>query len=63
MLERLIITVSPTGDVSIEAQGYKGKSCEDATKFLETALGQRTDQTKKPEYHQEVGGSSQQNVS
>jgi hypothetical protein len=46
------ITVSPTGDISIEGQGFKGADCEKATRFLEEALGVVNTKVKKPEYHQ-----------
>jgi hypothetical protein len=46
------VVVSPIGDISIEAVGFKGADCEKATKFLEQALGVSTDRQRKPEYHQ-----------
>lgn len=39
-----------TGEVKIEAFGFKGNSCEKATEFLEKALGQVTDFTHKAEW-------------
>ena len=37
---RLIeVTVSPQGDILIDAVGFKGADCEKATHFLEEALG------------------------
>ena len=33
------VSVSPSGEIAIEAEGYTGSSCEDATRFLEEALG------------------------
>ena len=33
------VSVSPTGAITIEAEGYTGSSCEEATRFLEEALG------------------------
>ena len=49
----IILIAHPDGRVEIEAQGYTGKSCEEATKFLETALGKREAQNKRPEYYLE----------
>jgi len=40
-----------TGAMKIEADGYVGKQCEDATVWIERALGRRTEQTKKPEFN------------
>ena len=46
------VVVSPTGDIVIEAVGFKGPDCEAATKFLEEALGAVNSKVKKPEFHQ-----------
>ncbi len=50
---RLIeVTVSPRGDILIDAVGFKGADCEKATRFLEEALGVAGPKQKKLEYHQ-----------
>jgi hypothetical protein len=46
------ILIQPTGELQIEGLGFKGSSCEAATKALEAALGVTTATKKKPEYHQ-----------
>ncbi len=46
------IIVTPTGEIQIDAVGFKGADCEKATKFLEEALGTIGKKIKKPEYHQ-----------
>ena len=46
------VTVSPRGDILIDAVGFKGADCEKATRFLEEALGAAGPKQKKPEYHQ-----------
>jgi hypothetical protein len=46
------ILIQPTGELQIEGIGFKGSSCEAATKALEAALGVTTATKKKPEYHQ-----------
>ncbi len=46
------VTVSPRGDITIDAVGFKGADCEKATRFLEEALGIAGPKQKKPEYHQ-----------
>ncbi len=46
------VTVSPIGDILIDAVGFKGADCEKATRFLEEALGIAGQKQKKPEYHQ-----------
>ena len=45
------VSVSPTGAISIEAEGYKGSSCEEATRFLEEALGLPGKRTRKSEFY------------
>ena len=56
------IIVSPIGDISIDAVGFKGPDCEKATKFLEEALGVVGQKIKKPEYHQRSTARSQQRI-
>ena len=46
------VTVSPRGDILIDAVGFKGADCEKATRFLEEALGIAGQKQKKPAYHQ-----------
>lgn len=48
------VTVTAEGDVDIEAIGYRGNSCEEATRHLEMALGQVQDRKLKPEYAMET---------
>ena len=52
MKRTIEITVSPVGEISIDALGFKGSGCEQATKFLEEALGVTAQKIKKPEYQQ-----------
>jgi len=47
------ITVSPTGETKVETKGFTGGECRDASKFVETALGQRTAEQLKGEFYQE----------
>ena len=56
------VVVSPTGDIVIEAVGFKGADCEAATKFLEEALGVLTAKTRKPEFHQATPKSHHQKL-
>ena len=63
MKRSIEITVSPTGDIAIEAVCFKGADCEHATKFLEEALGVVGQKTKKPEYYQRQHGQQKQGLS
>ena len=39
MKRTIEVTVSPKGDILIDAIGFKGADCEKATRFLEEVLG------------------------
>ena len=52
MKRTIEVTVSPRGEILIDAIGFKGADCEKATRFLEEALGVVGQKQKKPEYHQ-----------
>jgi hypothetical protein len=56
------IIIGTTGEIQIDAVGFKGADCEQATKFLEEALGVVGQKIKKPEYHQRSTRISQQRV-
>lgn len=56
------VIVSPGGSISIEALNFKGADCEQATKFLEQALGAVTTKRHKPEYTQRARNQSRQRV-
>ena len=36
---RIEVRISPEGAITIDALGYTGSTCEEATRFLEEALG------------------------
>jgi hypothetical protein len=46
------ITISPTGETKIDAVGYTGRSCADATKAIEKAIGKTASDERKAEYSQ-----------
>lgn len=50
-MSQIIITISPDGNYQIEAQGYTGSSCTEATASLERALGKAEKRDYKPEFH------------
>ena len=51
-MQTINVDIAPDGSVRIDAVGFSGADCEQATRFLEKALGQVTQKRKKPEYHQ-----------
>jgi hypothetical protein len=62
MQKQIIVTVNQSGEIEIEAVGFKGNACEKATKALEDALGVAGKRKKKPEYHFTSGVSQQQTI-
>lgn len=56
------VIVSPAGDISINAIGFKGADCEKATQALEEALGVVKDRVKKPEYYARTNARNQQRL-
>jgi hypothetical protein len=56
------VIVSTSGEIQIDAVGFKGADCEHATKFLEEALGIVQQKQKKPEYHQHSKSKLQQRL-
>ena len=51
-MKKLIVTAKPTGAVSIEAEGFQGQGCTQASDFLVRALGTIESRTDKPEMHE-----------
>ncbi len=41
-----------SGEAKVEAKGFRGTSCQDATKFLRNALGEVSDFQKKSEWYE-----------
>jgi hypothetical protein len=56
------IIIAPSGAIQIDAVGFKGADCEQATRFLEDALGVVQQKQKKPEYHQRSQSRRQQRI-
>ncbi len=45
------VIVSPAGETKVTTKGFAGSDCQQASKFLEAALGQRTGEQLTPEYY------------
>lgn len=54
-MKSLEVIVSPDGEVTISAVGFKGNACEKATKALEQAMGIAGKKKFKPEYFAQEG--------
>jgi hypothetical protein len=50
-LKTIEITISPTGQTSIETKGFSGSECRQASEFIEKALGQRTGEQLTGEFY------------
>lgn len=56
------VIIAPTGEVTIEAIGFKGTACEKATEAIEQALGVTATKTKKPEYYLQAKSANKQHT-
>ena len=54
------VTIEPDGQIKIDAIGFKGADCDQATRYLEEALGVIGQKQKKPEYHQRRSNTQNQ---
>jgi hypothetical protein len=62
MKKTIEVTVAPDGAIQIDALGFKGADCQQATQFLEEALGTPHKKVRKPEYHGRTSIKHQQKV-
>jgi hypothetical protein len=49
-MKEIIVEVSDSGEVFVETNGFKGKSCLEETQFLRDLLGKKTFEMLKPAY-------------
>ena len=52
MTKTITIIVKPSGQTIVETKGFAGASCQDASKFIELALGRRSGARLTPEFFQ-----------
>lgn len=52
MSKTIEITILPDGSTQVQTKGYAGKSCLDASRFIERALGDTTSMQTTPEMYQ-----------
>ena len=58
------VTISPQGETKIETKGFAGPECQQASEFLEKALGQRQAEQLTAQYHvSQQSGSLQERAS
>lgn len=46
------ITVGPKGETTVQTKGFTGPECNEASRFVEQALGQKTAEVLTAEFHQ-----------
>ncbi len=59
MSKQIEIIVAPDGKSRVETKGFTGSECREASRFLEQALGQPTDELLKAEFHQTAPAQQQ----
>jgi Protein of unknown function (DUF2997) len=51
-MKTIEIIISPTGQATVQTKGFAGSSCQEASRFLEQALGARVSGERTAEYYQ-----------
>jgi hypothetical protein len=51
-MKRIEIIISPQGETRLETKGFVGAECQQASLFLEQALGQAVTSQRTSEYYQ-----------
>ena len=52
-MKQINLLVSPAGEVRLETHGFAGPACQEASRFLQQALGQSLSEQLTSEYHQQ----------
>ena len=53
------IVIAPNGQSTVETKGFTGSECRDASRFIEQAIGQQTNEILKSEFHQSATAQQQ----
>jgi hypothetical protein len=53
------IIIAPNGQSKVETKGFTGPECREASRFIEQAIGQQTNEILKSEFHQTVTAQQQ----
>ena len=59
MNKTIEIIVGPKGETTVQTKGFSGPECQEASRFVETALGKRTSEQKTAEFFQQGQQASQ----
>jgi hypothetical protein len=55
----ILVTIGPTGEVTVSVHGIAGPSCQDLTRPLEAALGATSEDARTAEYYRLAASSAQ----
>ena len=58
-MKSIEITVDSKGQSRVETRGFTGGECREASKFIEQALGQRTDEKLTADFYQAQSSEQQ----
>ena len=58
-MKTIEIIVSPQGETRLETKGFAGVSCQDASRFIESALGEKLSDRSTAERYQVSAGQEQ----
>jgi hypothetical protein len=62
MSQTVTMTISPAGRVVIDAEGFEGCGCEEATAAIELVLGGAAKKDHKPEYYASPAVNTAQSI-
>ena len=62
MNKRIEITVAPDGSTKVETKGFAGTECQQASRFVEVALGRRVGEQLTEEFYSERAAIEQKQV-
>ena len=60
MNKTIEVIVAPNGETTVETKGFVGTECQDASRFIEQALGQQTGENLTAEFYQRQQITQQQ---
>ena len=62
-MEKFIeLTISPKGETTLVTKGFAGAACQEASRFLEAALGEAVTERKTAEFYAPAAAEQTQHV-
>jgi len=58
-MKQIEIIVSPDGKAVVQTKGFAGASCQDASRFIERALGEKISEQRTAEFYQPASQEEQ----